>query len=179
MAFGLANDEHGHPPEPFAEAFAIAAGLWLGGKKPIVMLQNVTGIVRRMMRHPLMRWAVLASWAFVGWHLFDVQVRTDQLPEPVYGRVTHMTWRSTFLALDDGRRLMVPNHIVTANPVMNHSRPADAKRLYVVVAIDSRMPSDRVTDMLLGEAFKAARRPGLVPPPPLGLSRRHSPYELL
>ncbi len=28
------------------------------------------GIVRRMMRHPLMRWAVWASWAFVGWHLF-------------------------------------------------------------------------------------------------------------
>jgi hypothetical protein len=28
------------------------------------------GIVRRMTRHPLMRWAVWASWAFVGWHLF-------------------------------------------------------------------------------------------------------------
>jgi hypothetical protein len=27
-------------------------------------------IVRGMMRHPLMRWAVWASWAFVGWHLF-------------------------------------------------------------------------------------------------------------
>ncbi len=92
-------------------------------------------------------------------------IYTDQLPEPVYGRVTHMTWRSTFLALDDGRRLMVPNHIVTANPVMNHSRPADAKRLSVVVTIDSRMPADRVTDMLLGEAFKAARRPGLARTP--------------
>ncbi|HEX4303201.1 MAG TPA: mechanosensitive ion channel family protein [Rhizomicrobium sp.] len=92
-------------------------------------------------------------------------IYTDQLPEPVYGRVTHMTWRSTFLALDDGRRLMVPNHIVTANPVMNHSRPADAKRLSVKIVIDSRMPSDRVIDMLLGEAFKAARRPGLARTP--------------
>jgi hypothetical protein len=27
-------------------------------------------IVRGMMRHPFMRWAVWASWAFVGWHLF-------------------------------------------------------------------------------------------------------------
>jgi small-conductance mechanosensitive channel/CRP-like cAMP-binding protein len=92
-------------------------------------------------------------------------IYTDQMPEPVYGRVTHMTWRSTFLALDDGRRLMVPNHLVTANPVMNHSRPADAKRLSVIVTIDSRMPSDRVVDMLLGEAFKAARRPGLARTP--------------
>ncbi|MEI9886958.1 MAG: mechanosensitive ion channel family protein [Rhizomicrobium sp.] len=92
-------------------------------------------------------------------------IYTDQMPEPVYGRVTHMTWRSTFLALDDGRRLMVPNHIVTANPVMNHSRPADAKRLAVEVAIDSRMAADRIVDMLLGEAFKAARKPGLARTP--------------
>ena len=65
-------------------------------------------------------------------------IYSEQLPEPVYGRVTHMTWRSTFLALDDGRRVMVPNHIATANAVMNHSRPADAKRLSVEVAIDNR-----------------------------------------
>lgn len=92
-------------------------------------------------------------------------VYTDQMPEPVYGRVIHMTWRSTFLALDDGRRLMVPNHLVTANPVMNHSRPADAKRLSVSIGVDVRMPSDRVVDMLLGEAFKAARKPGLARTP--------------
>lgn len=100
-------------------------------------------------------------------------IYTDQMPEPVYGRVTHMTWRSTFLALDDGRRLMVPNHIVTANPVMNHSRPADAKRLSVTIGVDGRMPSDRVIDMLLGEAFKAARRAGLArtPEPSVILTR--------
>ncbi len=92
-------------------------------------------------------------------------IYSDQLPEPVYGRVTHMTWRSTFLALDDGRRLMVPNHIATSNAVMNHSRPADAKRLSVDISIDNRMPSDRVIDMLLGEAFKAVRRPGLARTP--------------
>jgi small-conductance mechanosensitive channel/CRP-like cAMP-binding protein len=92
-------------------------------------------------------------------------VYTDQMPEPVYGKVVHMTWRSTFLALEDGRRLMVPNHIVTANPVMNHSRPSEAKRLFVMVGIDGRMPSGRVVDMLLGEAFKAVRRPGLARTP--------------
>jgi small-conductance mechanosensitive channel/CRP-like cAMP-binding protein len=100
-------------------------------------------------------------------------VYSDQMPEPVYGKVTHMTWRSTFLTLDDGRRVMVPNHIATANVVMNHSRPADAKRLSVVVAIDNRMPADRVMDMLLGEAFKAVRQPGLArtPEPSVILSR--------
>ena len=92
-------------------------------------------------------------------------VYSDQMPEPIYGRVTHMTWRSTFLALDDGRRVMVPNHIATSNVVMNHSRPADAKRLSVEIVIDNRMPSDRVVDMLLGEAFKAVRRPGLARTP--------------
>jgi small-conductance mechanosensitive channel/CRP-like cAMP-binding protein len=100
-------------------------------------------------------------------------VYSDQMDGPVYGRVTHISWRSTFLTLDDGRRLMVPNHIVTANPVMNHSRPNDAKRLSVEVSIDSRMPAERVTDMLLGEAFKAVRRPGLArtPEPSVLLSR--------
>jgi len=100
-------------------------------------------------------------------------IYSDQMPEPIYGRVTHMTWRSTFLALDDGRRVMVPNHIATANPVMNHSRPADAKRLSVEFGIDARMPADRVIDMLLGEAFKAARRPGLArtPEPSVVLTR--------
>ncbi len=64
------------------------------------------------------------------------------------------SWR-----LDDGRRLMVPNHLATTNPVMNHSRPREPKRLSVEVVIDNRVPADRVMDMLLGEAFKAARRP--------------------
>jgi hypothetical protein len=28
------------------------------------------GIMARMMRNPVLRWAVWASWSFVGWHLF-------------------------------------------------------------------------------------------------------------
>lgn len=92
-------------------------------------------------------------------------IHSAELKESVYGRVTHMTWRSTILALDDGRRMIVPNHIATSNAVLNHSRPADAKRLSVEVAIDNRMPTDRVIDMLLGEAFKAVRRPGLARTP--------------
>lgn len=97
------------------------------------------------------------SYAIGDW----LTVYTDQMPEPHYGCVTSITWRSTYLRLDDGTRLMVPNRMVTSNPVMNHSRPRETKRISVNVVIDNRIPSDRVTDMLLGEAFKASRHSGL------------------
>jgi hypothetical protein len=31
---------------------------------------TLDGIVARLMRGPVARWIVWASWAFVGWHLF-------------------------------------------------------------------------------------------------------------
>lgn len=31
---------------------------------------TVDGVVARLMRGPVARWIVWASWAFVGWHLF-------------------------------------------------------------------------------------------------------------
>jgi small-conductance mechanosensitive channel len=77
--------------------------------------------------------------------------------EPTYGRVTGITWRATFLTLEDGRQLMVPNHIVTSNPVLNHSNPRDGKRLSVELSVDTRISCDRVIDMLLGEAMKVSR----------------------
>ncbi len=97
------------------------------------------------------------SYAIGDW----LTVYTDQMPEPIYGCVAGITWPSTYLRLEDGRRLMVPNHMVTSNPVMNHSRPRDPKRLSVKVCVDNRVPSDRVKDMLLGEAFKMTRHSGL------------------
>src|SRR6185312_1074053 len=83
------------------------------------------------------------------------------LGSPVYGRVTGVTWRATFLTREDGVRLMVPNHMMTTNPVTNHTRPGGAKRLSVMVEVEIRVPANRVIDMLLGEAFKAVRQPGL------------------
>jgi small-conductance mechanosensitive channel/CRP-like cAMP-binding protein len=88
-------------------------------------------------------------------------IYSEQMPEPIYGCVVSISWRSTFIALDDGRRLMIPNHMATANPVMNHSRPREPKRLAVELSLDNRVPADRVIDLLLGEAFKASRQPGL------------------
>ena len=92
-------------------------------------------------------------------------IYSQDLGTPLYGRVSGITWRSTFLTLESGTRLMIPNHLVTANPVMNHSRPPSPKQLSVEVSVDVRVPADRVIDMLLGEAFKAIRQPGLARTP--------------
>ncbi|HEY4125987.1 MAG TPA: mechanosensitive ion channel family protein [Rhizomicrobium sp.] len=83
----------------------------------------------------------------------------------IVGCVSGLSWRSTFLTLEDGRRASIPNHIFTTNPVMNHSRPPGPKKLDVQIKIDVRVPSERVVDMLLGEAFKAVRKHGLAREP--------------
>lgn len=97
------------------------------------------------------------SYAIGDW----LTVYTDQMPDPTYGKVSGITWRTTYLTLEDGRRLMVPNRMVTSNPVMNHSVPRDPKRLAVYIEVDNRIPSNRIKDMLLGEAFKMTRRRGI------------------
>ncbi len=90
-----------------------------------------------------------------------VTVHSQDLKEPVFGRVSGLSWRSTFVTLEDGCRVSIPNHLFTSNPVVNHSRPRGAKQLTIEIRLDVRVPADRVMDMLLGEAFKAVRQPGL------------------
>jgi CRP-like cAMP-binding protein/small-conductance mechanosensitive channel len=90
-----------------------------------------------------------------------VTVHSQDLKEPVFGRVSGLSWRSTFVTLEDGCRVSIPNHLFTSNPVVNHSRPRGAKMLDIDITLDVRVPADRVMDMLLGEAFKAVRKPGL------------------
>jgi len=109
------------------------------------------------------------SYAIGDW----LTIFTDQVPNPIYGCVTHISWRSTYLTLSDGSRVMVPNHMVTSNPVKNHSRPREAKRLFVELCIDNRIPTDRVVDIVLGETFKVVRAAGLVrhPEPTVLVSR--------
>lgn len=97
---------------------------------------------------------------------------SEQTHEPQYGRVTGISWRSTFLELQDGTRLMVPNHVMTANLVLNHTRPYEPKRLSVEVTLDNRVETDRVIDLLSGETFKAVRTAP-------GLSRQPDPYVII
>ncbi len=101
------------------------------------------------------------SYAIGDWLTFY----TDQMPEPLYGCVSGITWRTTFLTLEDGRRLMVPNHMMTSQPVLNHSRPAGPKRYIVEVSADNRIPFKRLNDALLGEAFKVVTKYGFARTP--------------
>jgi len=84
-------------------------------------------------------------------------IYSEQFPEPIYGRVQGIQWRTTLLRLNDGRRLMVPNHMLTSNPVMNHSRPPGAKRLFVDVPVANFFPADRAQAILLAEAYRTVR----------------------
>ena len=101
------------------------------------------------------------SYAIGDW----LTIFSDQFPEAKYGRVTGITWRSTYLRLSDGRMLMIPNRLVTSNPVLNHSRPVGPKRYVVELQMDIRFPSDRAVSILLGEAFKIVRENGLARSP--------------
>ncbi len=128
-----------------AGSIAIAAGIGVALQPDIQDI--VSGIAVNMEN----------SYAIGDW----VTVFSDQMPAPVYGCISGSSWHSTYVTLEDGTRASVPNHLFTANVVVNHSRPVGAKRLEVAVGIDSRLPSDRVIDMLLGEAYKVVRLPGL------------------
>ena len=79
--------------------------------------------------------------------------------------------RLTYLRLADGGRLMLPNHVLTSNPVVNHSRPPGAKRLFVEVPIARHFSAERAIGILLAEAHRAVRtRP---------LSGQHAPDVLI
>lgn len=94
-----------------------------------------------------------------------VTVFSDQMPEPLYGCISGSTWHSTYLTLENGTRASVPNHLFTANVVVNHSHPIGAKRGSVEIAVDNRLPAGRVTDLFLGEAFKSVRHMGMARTP--------------
>jgi small-conductance mechanosensitive channel/CRP-like cAMP-binding protein len=98
------------------------------------------------------------SFAIGDW----LTIYSEHFPEPIYGRVQGITWRTTFLRLCDGRRLLIPNHALTTNPVLNHSRPAGPKRLTVEIPVAFGFPADRAMSILLGEAFRTVRIKPLV-----------------
>ena len=90
------------------------------------------------------------SFAIGDW----LTIYSEQFPEPIYGRVQGISWRTTFLRLSDGCRLIIPNHVLTSNPVMNHSNPRGPKRLCVEVPVSNRFPADRAMTILLSEAYR-------------------------
>ena len=109
------------------------------------------------------------SYAIGDW----VTIDADDLKAPIYGCISNQSWRASFLVLEDGTRASVPNSFFTSKVAINHSHPIGAKRLSVEIAVDNRLPAGRVTDMFLGEAFKAVRHQGLArrPEPEVILSK--------
>jgi small-conductance mechanosensitive channel/CRP-like cAMP-binding protein len=103
------------------------------------------------------------SYAIGDW----LTIYSEEFPDYQYGRVTGITWRSTFMLLEDGTRLMIPNRMVTSNPVTNHSRPRGPKRLSVLVPVDYRFSSQRAKSILVAEVLRVVREKGLsrVPDP--------------
>jgi CRP-like cAMP-binding protein len=140
-----------------AGSIAIAAGIGVALQPDIQDI--VSGIAVNME----------GSYSIGDW----VTIFTDQAPDPIYGCVSGSSWHSTFLTLEDGTRASVPNHLFTANVVLNHSHPIGAKRINVEIAVDNRLPAGRVIDLFLGEAFKAVRHVGMArtPEPEVLLSK--------
>ncbi len=104
-------------------------------------------------------------------------IYATELPEPVYGRVEGIAMRFTYLRLLDGRRLMFPNHTLTSNPVINHSRPRAAIRLVVEVPIARHFAAERAIGILLAEAYRAVQsRPLSSQRNPEVLIDRFGPY---
>jgi small-conductance mechanosensitive channel/CRP-like cAMP-binding protein len=98
-------------------------------------------------------------------------IYSPKFSRPLFGRVESIALRLTYLRLADGGRLMLPNHVLTSNPVVNHSRPPGAKRLFVEVPIARHFSAERAIGILLAEAHRAVRtRP---------LSGQHAPDVLI
>jgi len=93
------------------------------------------------------------SYAIGDW----LTVYSEHFEHPKYGRVIGITWRSTYMRMEDGTQLMIPNHMATANAVTNHCCPAGPKRLSFEIPMDYRVPTQRAIAMLTGEACKAVR----------------------
>jgi small-conductance mechanosensitive channel len=78
----------------------------------------------------------------------------------LFGRVTGITWRTTYLRLEDGTQISVPNRLPALNPVINHSRDPQTMEISLNISFDMRVPVHRVVNLILGESLKLVRKPG-------------------
>jgi CRP-like cAMP-binding protein len=71
------------------------------------------------------------------------------------GRVAEITWRATRLITKNGDAVVVPNNIVSKEPITNFSEPTRATRLFVEVGASYRVPPNEVK-AVVREALKDA-----------------------
>lgn len=103
------------------------------------------------------------SYAIGDW----LTIYSQDPPGTLFGCVTGITWRTTYLRLEDGTQLAVPNHVTAVNPLVNHSRDPQTKEISFTIGFDMRVPAQRAADLILGEMLKTVRKPGFaIAPPP-------------
>jgi len=71
------------------------------------------------------------------------------------GRVAEITWRATRLITKNGDAVVVPNNIVSKEPITNYSQPTSATRLFVEVNASYQAPPNEVKSVVR-EALKDA-----------------------
>ena len=85
------------------------------------------------------------------------------------GRVAEVTWRATKLRTKSGNFVILPNNIVSKEPIVNYSEPAAPTRLDVVVGATYLVPPNQVKAAVL-EAMRHCSRVLAAPAPDVVLS---------
>ena len=80
------------------------------------------------------------------------------------GQVQEVTWRATKLRTKNGQFLIVPNNVVSQQPVLNYSEPTIPTRVDVEVGASYLTPPNDVKDAI-GEAIRNAPLAMTAPPP--------------
>jgi small-conductance mechanosensitive channel/CRP-like cAMP-binding protein len=80
------------------------------------------------------------------------------------GRVVEVTWRATKLRSKDGNLIVLPNNLVSKEPIVNYSEPAAPLRLVVDVGSSYEVPPTQVKAAML-EAMRHCSRVLAAPAP--------------
>jgi small-conductance mechanosensitive channel len=72
------------------------------------------------------------------------------------GRVAAITWRATRLQTKSGDTVIVPNNIVSKEPITNYSEPGGSTRLFVEVGASYLAPPNEVKAVIAGVLRDAA-----------------------
>jgi len=79
------------------------------------------------------------------------------------GRVVEVTWRATKLRTKNGNLVIVPNSVVSREPITNYSEPTVPTRIWVDVGASYHSPPNEVRDALL---TAVGRVPAVLREPP-------------
>ncbi len=76
--------------------------------------------------------------------------------QPIQGRITEISWRSTRLKDDDGNLVIVPNSRIASSTITNHSMPQNWLEFMVPLHLDASVPTDRALRILEAAVIEAS-----------------------